>query len=60
MRKISGDEVRALYKSPKNDGFSIPECRLALEKEAAFDALRNASSIAHLKPVIEWLIDHVR
>lgn len=57
MRRIIEEEVRSWLTESKNpDGLSAAQMRLKLEKAAALDALRNSSSLAHLKPILEWMI----
>lgn len=61
MRKPTNEETQNYFINPglNQRKESFTQVRSRLEKNAALDALRNASSIAHLKPVLQWIIEQL-
>ncbi len=57
MRRISSEEVQSWYINHNPDGLNMSQVRLKLEKAAALEALRLSNNLAHLKPVLAWMIE---
>ena len=60
MRKVENKEIKSYRDNPdlNPEGLGLAQVKKLLQKKAATEALRNASSIAHLKLIIQWLIEN--
>ncbi len=61
MRQVTNAEIQAYYNNKvlNKCGDGLLQIHKKLQKEAALEAIRQASSIAHLKLVLAWIVEQL-